>query len=165
MAAVLFYKENFSYNDVMEQTMPSPKVVSSKPKKNQDVLDFIEWVRTKIEDKNPKSFGLYMKLYKQVGKSALLQAVTATLKKQGLENKVPYFLGVIYRQQKETGMRKEKRAKLKIEGEQAQKTRSKYERLLKNLKKKLTPAYQRKSRSRSAMLHAVAKQERKKTNG
>ncbi len=151
------------YNDRMGKPIVSPAI--AKPKKNQDILDFIEWVRAKIEDKNPKSFGLYMKLYKQAGKSAMLKAVTATISKQELSNKVAYFLGVMYREQKELGMRKEKRAKVKLEGEQAQKTRSKYERMLKNLKKKLTPAYQRKSRTRSAMLHEVAKQERKKNNG
>ncbi len=151
------------YNCCMEK--PSVLPPTPKPKKNQETLDFIEWVRAKIGDKNPKSFGLYMKLYKQVGKSAMLHAVTATIAKQELENKIPYFLGVVYRSQKELGMRKEKRAKVKLEGEQAQKTRSKYEHMLKNLKKKLTPAYQRKSRIRSAMLHAVAKQERKKANG
>ncbi len=149
------------YNGCMEKS----GILTAKPKKNQEVLDFIEWVRAKIEDKNPKSFGLYMKLYKQIGKPAMLRAVSATLAKKELTNKIAYFLGVAYREQKELGMRKEKRAKVKLEGERAQKIRSKYESMLKNLKKKLTPAYQRRSRTRTALLHAVAKQERKKANG
>lgn len=132
-----------------------------KPKKNQDVLDFIEWVKNRLEDQNPKNFGLYIKLHKQYGRNALLKGVTATLKKKDLANKLPYFLGVVYREQKELGMRKEKRAKLKLEGEQAQAVRARYEKLTKNLKRKTIPAYQRNARVRSRLLHAVAKQERK----
>ncbi len=132
-----------------------------KPKKNQDILDFIDWTKNQLGDQNPKDYGLYMKLYKQFGKTAILKAVTATIRKQDLKNKLPYFIAVIYRRRKELGMRKEKRAQPIIEGERAQAARAKYERMLKILKKKTTPAYQQRGRSRSAMLHAVAKQERR----
>lgn len=133
-----------------------------KPRKNQDVLDFIEWVKKRLGDENPKNFGLYMKLYKQAGKNGLLKGVTATLKKKDLIDKLPYFLGVVYRELKEKQQEKAKRVKVVIEEEQAKANRKKYEKLLSKLKKKLTPKYQRTSRTRSRMMHAVSKQERQR---
>ncbi len=132
-----------------------------KPRKNQDILDFIDWVKKRIGDGNPKNFGLYMKLYKQAGKNGLLKSVTATLKKKDLTNKLPYFLGVVYQELKQEQQEKAKRAKVVIEEEQAKANRKKYEKMMTKLKKKLTPKYQRISRTRSRMMHAVTKQERK----
>jgi len=67
----------------------------------------------------------------------------------------------VYQELKEKQQEKAKRVKVVIEEERAKANRKKYEKLLSKLKKKLTPKYQRISRTRSRMMHAVSKQERK----
>lgn len=147
--------------EAQKSVLPTPRARKKKEPKNKDVLDFIDWVKNRINDHSKKNYGLYMKLYKQVGKSGLLQGVTAALKKKDLEQKLPYFLGVVYREQKEKQEEKTKRARILLEEQSAQANRKKYEKMMSKLKKKVTPKYKRRARSMTKMLEEVAKQERK----
>jgi hypothetical protein len=126
-----------------------------KPRKNQEILDFLESVKKQLNDMNPKNFGLYMKLYKTHGKEKIVQSLKITLQKQEITDKFRYFLGILMEELKHRPELKEKSVKINKE------VLEKYRKLKKKLKKKLTPKYQRISRTRSRMYHKVAKQERK----
>ncbi|MEW5805714.1 MAG: hypothetical protein AB1721_03275 [Patescibacteria group bacterium] len=129
-----------------------------KPRKNQEILDFLEAVKKQLNDANPKNFGLYMKLYKVHGKEKISRALEIALQKKEITNNFRYFLGILAEEQKRRPELKEKSVKIN------QEVLEKYNKLKRKLKKKLTPKYQRISRTRSRLYHQVAKEERNKRN-
>lgn len=130
--------------------------MSAKPRKNQEILDFLESIKKQLNDPNPKNFGLYMKLYKVHGKEKLTQALQITLAKEKITDRFRYFLGILMAEQKRQPELKEKAVKINKE------VLAVYNKLKQKLKKKLTPQYQRISRIRSRLYHKIAQEERKR---
>jgi len=66
------------------------KEATIKKRKNQEILDFILFLKKKLNDEETKNYGLYMKLYKENGKEKMLEALSLTLKRNPQE-KFRYF--------------------------------------------------------------------------
>ena len=67
-----------------------------KPRKNQQTLDFIERVKGELGDVNSKTFGVYMKIYKDFGKEKMLWAVRETRRRRPTDP-FRYFLGIFWK--------------------------------------------------------------------
>lgn len=128
---------------ISTETKPKTRQTNKKPRKNQEVLDFIEKIKKQLQDENPKNFGLYMKLYKQYGKQKMQQALAVTLKKKNSNDKLRYFIALL------------------VKEERYQIIKEKYNKLKSKLLRKLTPKYQRISQTRSRLYHKIAKEERR----
>ena len=143
----------------------TPKTVVKKPRKNQEVLDFLEKVKFELKDANPKTFGLYMKLFNQHGKQKIETALYLTTRNTNIsqEGKLRYFLAVLIGK----GYKKETRKQYKEQKQKRKQTDggALYEKMKSKLLKKMTPQYARRAGVRSQMLHKVAKEERKLSQG
>lgn len=128
-----------------------------KPKKNQEILDFIEDTK-KILNDNAKNFGLYVKLYKGYGKEKIQEAVKISLKNKNVseKDKFRYFMGIL--KKVETPEIKEKSATINQDNIDL------YKKMRSQLKKKMTPKIQKRAGVYSKILHKIAKEERKERN-
>jgi len=116
------------------------KEATIKKRKNQEILDFILFLKKKLNDEETKNYGLYMKLYKENGKEKMLEALSLTLKRNPQE-KFRYFLSLLIKE-----LLKD------------------YQKLRKNLAKKFTPQYQRRASERTKLQSQISKTERKIKN-
>jgi len=130
-----------------------------KPRKNQGVLSFLENLKKQLSDENSKNFGLYMLLYKRHGQKAMEEALAITLHK-GIPEKFRYFLGVLHGNARERNPEKPKTYK-ETTTPIDQEGLDKYNELKRALLQKLTPKYQKSSRTRTGIYRKLAKQERK----
>ena len=121
------------------------KEATIKKRKNQEILDFILFLKKKLNDEETKNYGLYMKLYKENGKEKMLEALSLTLKRNPQE-KFRYFLSLLIKSEKQKELLKD------------------YQKLRKNLAKKFTPQYQRRASERTKLQSQISKTERKIKN-
>ncbi|HCI05626.1 MAG: hypothetical protein UX26_C0022G0018 [Parcubacteria group bacterium GW2011_GWC1_45_9] len=128
-----------------------------KPRKNQETLDFLESLKTRLQDQNPKNFGLYMKLYKGFGREKMDEAAAVASRKFPGQTQnsqaFRYFLGILRRS--ETPAIKEKSATVN------QEILTKYKKMKAGLKKKMTPKIQKRASLRTRIMHKAAKEERR----
>ncbi|MFN7088515.1 MAG: hypothetical protein ACK4NX_01660, partial [Candidatus Paceibacteria bacterium] len=102
-------------------------------------------------------FGLYVKLFKEFGKSKLKKALNIALGKPE-EWRLKYFLGVLAKERKlKTKQRMHSLPKVSKDNT----TSLKYLKLRALLIRKMTPKYERISKTRSRLYVKLAKEERK----
>lgn len=111
-------------------------------RRNQQTLDFIEEIRKQLGDDRPKSFGIYMKIYKDFGKEKMSWAARETIRRNPTD-KFRYFLGIFW--------------KMKENKEVLQQ----YKKLRASLVKQMTPPILRSARKRSRFQVKIARQERR----
>lgn len=114
----------------------------AKPRKNQQTLDFIEDIRKQLNDENPKTFGVYMKIYKDFGRERMRWAAMQTIRRN-VTDKFRYFLGIFWK------MKEDKQ------------TLQQYKALRASLVKQMTPPILRSARRRSRFHVRIAREERR----
>ena len=143
--------------------MDQSRQKSYPPRKNQQTLDFLDSLKHQLGDANHKSFGLYMKLFKEHGQQKMETALFLTLRNNQvpLSGKMRYFLAILM----DKGYKKQSRAEYREQTKKRKQTEAgaAYEEMKSVLLKKMIPEYERRANIRSRLLHKVAKQERGKT--
>jgi len=132
-----------------------PKKFSRLPEN----LEFIDSLRKALEDERPKSYGLYVRLFKEFGREKMTKALALSLDKP-TSYRLKYFLGVLAKERQLRRLRRhlQRPPEIKAEGN------ANFERYLKmrsKLIKQMTPRYERISRTRSRLHVKIAKEERK----
>lgn len=121
-------------------------------------LDFIDKLKKALGDTNPKSFGLYVKLFKEFGQSGLAKAVAISREKPATY-RLKYFLGILAKERESRKLRRRVRKSPEIK--EGDSTTEQYLKLKEKLVRQMTPKYERISRERSRLAVKVAREERK----
>ncbi len=121
-------------------------------------LNFIDDLRKALGDTNPKSFGLYVKLFKEFGQSGLAKAL-AISQERPAAYRLKYFLGILAKERESRKLRRRVRRSPEIK--EGDSTTEQYLKLKEKLVRQMTPKYERISRERSRLAIKMAKEERK----
>lgn len=113
-----------------------------KLRRNQEVLDFLENVKGQLDDNRPKSFGLYMKLFKQFGREKMTWALCETLRRKPTD-KLRYYLGIFSRLKEDKDVLRQ------------------YRKLRSSLVKQMTPPVLRSPGGRTRLHVKMAREERR----
>lgn len=65
-----------------------------RPRKDQEIVDLADKIRKGLGDERPKSFGLYVKVIKELGKKQAETAFWKTVRAPA-KDKMRYFLGIL----------------------------------------------------------------------
>lgn len=136
-----------------------------KFERTKENLDFIDRVRKALGNEHPKSFGLYVKLFKEFGREKLAKAFAIAMQKPEAY-RFRYFLGVLVHEREEKKMRRRARARVRVPVPTGNSPEAmEFFKLKTKLLKKMAPPYERISRKRAGLVVKIAHEERKLRRG
>jgi|GEM_PF-5528873 len=132
--------------------------MAKKFERTGENLKFLEHLGKTLGDKQLRSFGLYVKLYKEFRRKGLEEALLISSEKP-VEYRLKYFLGILSKEREDRRLRRRVRRSPEVKpGDSAM---EQYVKLRAKLVKQMTPKYERISRTRSRLHMKLAKEERK----